>query len=171
MLGSSIFISCTDKELDPKPLSPAEKISGLYNGTGKYLPGKIDLGNTINCTPPPINYETKYQTGSATITITTLTDSTVRIGMSSGPFPQDFYDNIVVKEKGNLIEFYSGQFDINTSSVTFTGIAPNYGYSYSKNCKTGLPFYTSVLLLGPTNNPEYYNETIKRYEFSGIKKQ
>lgn len=150
-------------------LSAADKIAGLFNGTGKYLPGGVDLGYTVVCSPPPTNYQTLYQTGTATINITKLTDSTVKIGLLSGPFPQDNYPEIKVTTNGNMIQFYQGYYDINTKVILFAGTAPNYSFSYSANCKTGLPFYSSALFPGPSGTPVYFNNTIKRYEFSGTK--
>lgn len=170
-------------------LSAADKISGLYKGTGKFLPGNISLGTTVICTPPPTDYNSLYQTGDASINISKLTDSTVKIVLLSGPFPQDTYNSILLKVAGNTIEFNdslaiisrsagfiarvkigSGYFDPATKTIAFSRPAPNFNYSFSFSCYTGLPYYTSFSVPdASTGLMVYANYTTKRYEFSGTK--
>ena len=149
--------------------SPAAKMSGIFIGVGKYLPANISLGNTLACTAPPKDYNSFYQTGIATISVAKLTDSTVKIQFLSGPFPVDGYPIVKVSESGNTVQFLQGSYDINSRAISFSAVAPGYSYSYSVNCKLGLPFYTSTIGPGSTGLMEYSNYTIKRYEFGGTR--
>jgi len=180
----------SDTPVDPVNKSAADQIAGFYNGSGKYLPGGLDLGNTVICTAPPTDYNSLYQTGSATVDISKLTDSTVKIVMSSGPFPQDTYSGVLLKVNGSTIEFNdtlfvrsrsagllgtvetnSGSFDPATKTISFSRIAPGYSYSYAFSCFSGLPYYASFSVPDAnTGLMVYANTTIKRYVFSGTKK-
>jgi hypothetical protein len=155
----------------PQNASPADKIQGAFDGTGKYLPANINLGNTLICVSPSKDYTTLYQTGAATMNVTKLTDSTVKVEFLSGPFPIAGYPQVKVKLNGNVVEFLQGSYDINSKAIVFSAVAPNFSYSYSANCKIGLPYYTSTIAPGPTGLMEYINLTIKRYEFGGQKQQ
>jgi len=163
------LVSCRKEGKQQSFESIADKISGKFNGDGKYLPGGIDLGNTVVCTLPPTDYKDLYQTGNASIEITKITDSTVKIVFVTGPFPSATYPEITIKEVGNRIEFRQGVFDSNSKTIIFEGTAPDYSYSYSRSCNAGLPYYASFLFPGPTGFPEYFNTSIKRYEFEGMK--
>ena len=154
----------------PVNLSVADKIAGLYSGTGKYLPGGINLGNTLVCVAPPADYQSKYQSAPATVNITKLTDSSVTITLLTGPFPKDTYTALTVKESGNLIMFGSlGSYDNNTKALSFSGVAPNFSYSYIKACQIGLPYYYSSGVILYPNPDQIAHYTIKRYEFGGTK--
>lgn len=158
-----------DKTVSPPAHLPAaDKIAGMFSGTGKYLPGDISLGNTFACVAPPMDYQLKYQSGAATVNITKLTDSTITITLLTGPFPQDKYTSLIVKENGNVISLGSlGYYDTDTRALSFSGTAPNFNYSYLKNCKTGLPYYYSTSAVPDPNQVAHF--TIKRYEFGGVK--
>jgi hypothetical protein len=170
-----LFLGCKKNSGNPTSAggnidsSPAAKIAGMFSGIGKYLPANINLGNTLICTTPTKDYNTFYQTGVATINVIKLTDTTVKIQFLSGPFPIDSYSLIKVTQSGNIVEFLQGSYDINSNAILFSGVAPGYAYSYSANCKIGLPFYTSTIGPGTSGFMEYFNFTIKRYEFGGTK--
>ncbi|HLK27907.1 MAG TPA: hypothetical protein VKT28_04955 [Puia sp.] len=182
--------SCSKNKPSPAPTpasSMADKIAGLYKGTGKYLPGNVDLGSTLICTAPATDYNSLYQTSDASINIIKKSDSTVDIVMSSGPFPQDTYNGILLKADGNTIVFNdsilitsrsaglidkvqsnTGIYDDGTKTISFSRIAPNFSFTFSTSCYNGLPYYTSFAV--PVNGlMGYANNTIKRYDFSGTK--
>lgn len=190
------LLSCKKNSADPKNnngggnnLSIAEKIAGSYTGIGKYLPGNINLGNTIVCIAPTLDYNSLYLDGAATINISKITDSTVKISLLSGPFPLETYDNILLKAVGNNIEFNdslsvisrtlgvlarieknTGFFDPATNNISFSRVAPNFPISYSISCYSGLPYYTSSSVPDPVSGLMVFsNATIKRYVFSGKK--
>lgn len=189
------FLGCNKNtsdlnDVDNSNKSLSDKIAGLYSGTGKYLPGNINLGNTIVCNSPAIDFNTLYQTSGASVNIIKITDSTVNIVMSSGPFPLDTYNDVLLKENGTTITFNdslsiysssprvligkveinSGYFDPVTNNISFSRQAPNFVYTYDRNCYSGLPYYHSIPVPDPvTGLMVYSNSTNKRYVFNGNK--
>ena len=174
--GVVCLSSCTSKEtIEPPNLSAAEKVVGLFKGSGSYLPGGLSLGNTVVCTTPAKDYRTLFETGNATINILKLTDSTVTINLTSGPFPQDSYSPVKLTENGSAIIFSLGNlfsagfFDTNTKAISFSARAPNFSYTFLRNCQNGMPYYSSTSVILFPNPDQIGHFTIKRYEFGGTK--
>ena len=176
-IAIALFItSCTKNSTTPENndngnlKSAADQIAGKYKGTGKFLSGGVSLGNTPVCSDPPIDYETLFKKGDAAMTITKLTDSTVLLSLTSTTFPSATYAALKVKKNVNTIDFYQGYFDINSKVILFSGTAPNFSYSYSKDCMRGLPYYSSFPVPASNGNlQQYYNGTIGHYDFTGEK--
>jgi len=185
------FLSCkkTGSAEINSSSSAADKIAGSYTGLGQYLPGNIDLGNTLNCGSPSTDYNTLYQSGTASINIIKVSDSTVNIILSSGPFPKDTFNKVLLKARGSMIQFSdslaihsrtaglvdiveinAGTFDPSSNTLSFSRQAPGVAYSFSTNCISGLPYYYSTFTFdGTTGLNVYFNTTIKRYVFNGTK--
>ena len=167
-----IFPGCTTRDRLIMPnVSAADKMAGLFNGTGKYLPGGINLGSTLACQSAPMDYQAKYQSGASSVNITKLTDSTVTISFLSGPYPVDKYSPVLIRESGNMISFGNlGFYDSNTGVLLVSGIAPNFSYSNIRACQVGIPFYNSLMAPSQYPRPDLVSYfTIKRYEFNGVK--
>lgn len=152
-------------------LSAADKISGLFKGTGKYMPNGIWLGNSNGCVLPT-GWEGHFRTGESFANVVKLSDSTVRITLSDGPFSQIVYSSIKVKNNGNSVDFdwglrqNIGSYDVNSKFLTLSSYTNNSSYVSTNACLTGLPYLAGWSLFNDNN---YGFQTIDHADFSGIK--
>jgi hypothetical protein len=147
-------------------ISAADKISGTFNGSGKYMPDKINLGLVKGCNLP-VNWESNFKTGAATVNIAKITDSTVKISLT-GIFPQIIYTGVKVKTNGNTVEFGSGYYDTNSKFLTLSTFTPGYSYisAGAGACLIGLPYLSGW---SPLLDNNYSFQTIGHADFSGTK--
>ncbi|MFT4094356.1 MAG: hypothetical protein QM640_12020 [Niabella sp.] len=146
-------------------ISAAAAIAGTYTGTGKWMPDNIHLGIYSGCVAPD-GWDSNFKTGTATVNVTKITDSTVTITLA-GPYPTTSYSPVTVKAGNAQITFSTGYYDTNSKFLTLSArTGRSRGYITSNACLSGLPYYSgwSALI---NNQYDYY--TIDHVDFSGTK--
>lgn len=156
--GNSSNTSSGDK-------SPAGLISGTYTGEGKVLPDNVFLGNYYGCVTPT-GWENNFSKGQSTVVISKLTDSTIMISMSSSSFNNISRSGYKVINSNNVIDFGSGEFDINSGFLSFSINTANFIFVGSPACTQGMPYYSGWSVLGDGN---YGYTTHGRADFTGNK--
>lgn len=172
---AAIFIltSCEDNNTDPSNnsdnknnISVSASITGIYSGSGKYMPQGINLGTFEGCVVPP-GWEKNLLSGSALVNISIVTDSTVNITLSGGPFSTIKYTNVKATKVANSIDLnsgYIGYFDLDSK---FLNLSISTGsYIKTNACLQGLPYYAGWSVLSDGN---YSYQTIGHIDFAGNK--
>ncbi len=160
----NLFGCSKSSDLSSKMTTPADKISGPFSGSGKRMQQGLLLGAYTGCITPP-GCEANLITGSGNATITKVTDSTINITLSGGPFTNNAFSRVPITENAGTITFAFGSYDENSK---FLSISANTGtYLSTGACLTGLPYYSGWPSFTSVN--VYTYQTIGHTDFTGTK--
>jgi len=173
VVATAILTSCEDNNTDPSNnndnksnVTVSATIAGTYSGTGKYMPQGIDLGTYKGCVVP-VGWEKNLLSGSALVNISIITDSTINITLSGGPFSTIKYSNVKATKVAKTIDLNSGHvgyYDIDSKFLTLSILTGSY--TKTNACLQGLPYYAGWSVLSDGN---YFYQTIGHIDFTGNK--
>lgn len=157
---------------DQKPDSPPEdtsvagQIAGTYTGLGKNLPDNIYLGKFNGCVVPP-NWESNFITGQAIAKIIKVTDNTVNVSLSGGPFTYVHTNSgVAVTQIGTNINLPFGNYNTSTGFLSVSINNAQVIFTPSPSCLQGMPYYSGGSIL---NDGVYQYYTHARLDFTGTK--
>jgi hypothetical protein len=163
----------TDKTTDDKTIDQvppkvvqtalADKISGLFSGSGKRMPQGVLLGTYTGCVAPT-GWEKNLLSGSSNATITKVSDNMVSITLAGGPFTNNTFTNVTITENASIISFGFGTYNENSKFLSISAMTGSYISTGA--CLSGLPYYSGSSLL---NNGSYTYQTIGHVDFTGTK--
>ncbi|MGN6401167.1 MAG: hypothetical protein ACTHMD_11980 [Flavisolibacter sp.] len=165
LAGCSKNASKDDAGTGNSHTTPADKISGVFNGTGKKLPDNVSLGTYKGCVTPP-GWENNFITGPSVVTISKSSDSTVTLSLTGSPFPAYTYSDVKVEENGTRISFGFGYYETSTRLLTISRNNAISVFTGSPACLQGMPYYSGWSVL---NDGNYAYTTHGRIDFSGTK--
>jgi hypothetical protein len=171
LIGASCICGICSKDVQ-KPNSQSQdtsvagQIAGTYIGLGKNLPDNIYLGKFNGCVIPP-NWESNFKTGQAIAKIIKVSDNTVNVSLSGGPFTYVHTNSdVTVIQSGANINLPFGNYNANTGFLSVSINNAQMIYTPSPSCLQGMPYYSGGSIL---NDGVYQYYTHARLEFSGTK--
>ncbi len=150
--------------------SLAEKVSGTFTGTGKYMPPNINLGDAYSCFVP--NITSYLNAGNATCVISEIDSNTVNITLYGSLYTVSFSRNYTIVSSGNTItDTNANTFTYYLSSKQLNFLSSYTDWIYANSCSPENKYYYIF------NLPVYINATSLNeharskevYEFSGLK--
>jgi len=154
--------------------SIADMISGSFSGTGKKTSNEItNISSTSGCLVNPPGIDNYISTGSAQLQITKVSDSTIDITFTGGPFTLPETHERRITKSGNLITVVGLPeeeltYDTSTKQITAGMDSGDYfdNVILGAACTQGLPFYYGEQVFGGT---QINYLTLAYAQFSGAK--